>query len=286
MILRAVAGAVQPARRAEQPGLEHGEMTDIVAAVEVIGREIRLEVARDRPFDAGFKQGLVRIQKARARLTGGLQQLVHRVRGQHVVVVQQREVFALGQCRGGIGIGRNAFVFHPAIAHLFFPGKKFAHIGVCRIGRISHAQLPVRAGLPGHTVPHLLKICARCIVHRHADRDMRPAGIIKRALAFQHGLRGQKPSFLLFSRRRAKPSARFAVAERPSCRTSEQNTAHNSRMRFRRSFMVCSPLKQGRRGPPPVWHAFTALRPPCPARAGAGLICSRSFRTKSVKCGL
>ena len=55
VVLRAVAGAVQPARRAEQPGLEHGEMTDIVAAVEVIGREIRLEVARDGPFDAGFK---------------------------------------------------------------------------------------------------------------------------------------------------------------------------------------------------------------------------------------
>ena len=283
MILRAVAGAVQPARRAEQPGLEHGEMTDIVAAVEVIGREIRLEVARDRPFDAGFKQGLVRIQKARARLTGGLQQLVHRVRGQHVVVVQQREVFALGQCRGGIGIGRNAFVFHPAIAHLFFPGKKFAHIGVCRIGRISHAQLPVRAGLPGHTVPHLLKICARRIVHRHADRDMRPAGIIKRALAFQHGLRGQKPSFFAFQPPPGK-------AQRALCRGGKAVLPHKRAehgTQFAHALQAqphgLFPLfeNRGRRGPPPVWHAFTALRPPCPARAGAGLICSRSFRTKA-----
>ena len=81
VVLRAVAGAVQPAHGVKQPGLKHGEMADIIAAVEVIGRKIRLKMACAGPLDAGFKQSLVGIQKRCARLAGGFQHLVHRVRG-------------------------------------------------------------------------------------------------------------------------------------------------------------------------------------------------------------
>ena len=169
VVLRAVAGAVQPAHGVEQPGLKHGEMADIIAAVEVIGRKIRLEMACAGPLDAGFKQGLVGIQKRCARLAGGFQHLVHRVRGQHIVMVQQSEIFAPGQLGRGVCVGRNAVVCHLAVAHVFLCGKKLAHIGMRRIGCIRHAKLPIRAGLPGHAVPHLLKICARRVVYGHAN---------------------------------------------------------------------------------------------------------------------
>ena len=84
-------------------------MADVIAAIEVVRREIRLEVAHQGPADVLLEQRLVAVQKARARTVGGGHHFVHGAGRQHVVMVGQAQVSARGQA-GGAGLP--AFFLH------------------------------------------------------------------------------------------------------------------------------------------------------------------------------
>ena len=108
-----------------------------------------------RALHVGFKQCLVTVQKVRARLMSGFRHPVHRMGRQHVIVIQQAEILALRQSRRGIGVGRNALVFHPHVLHTRLGFQILAHGRMLRVRRIGHAQFPVLAGLRLHALHHL-----------------------------------------------------------------------------------------------------------------------------------
>src|SRR5699024_4460183 len=95
----------------EQRRAKDGQMADVVAALEIFRRVVGLEVPGARLFDVGLKQGFVAVQEGSAGLLCGAGHPVDRMGGQHVVVVGQCHVFAVGQLGGGVGVGRDAPVF-------------------------------------------------------------------------------------------------------------------------------------------------------------------------------
>ena len=201
VVLAAVTGRVQPSHSVEQSLLEHGKMADVIAAVEVIRRKIRFEVACRGPAHVRSEQRLVAVQKRRARLVSGLHHLVYRMRRQHVVVVGKGQVLPGGQRGGSVGVGRDAFVFHLRIYDTRVPGligaHRLRHITVGRVAGVGQAELPIRAGLAQHAVQQLAQVFLRRIVQRYADAHRRPAqrAVIQRALGRQRFLFGQKTPF-------------------------------------------------------------------------------------------
>ena len=136
---------------------EHCQVADVVAAQQVIRGIVRLEVSRQGPPDALGEQGLVTVQKAVGlpalpQLQNGLAHGVQGVGGQHVVVVRQGQVLPGGQLGHCVGVGGDALIFDLFVYNSFIFRLIFlydlAHLGVCCIGGISQAQLPVGGRLP------------------------------------------------------------------------------------------------------------------------------------------
>ena len=72
VVLAAVALAPLAAQLLEQRPLEHRQMADVVAAQQVVGGKVGLEVGSQRPADVFGEQGLVAVEEA-VRLPGGPQ---------------------------------------------------------------------------------------------------------------------------------------------------------------------------------------------------------------------
>ncbi len=153
-------------------------MADVIAALEIIRRKVRLEMAGHGAADIPAEQRLVAVQKPRARLLGGAAGPVDRVRSQQIVVVGQSQILPIGQLGRVVGVGRNALVFDlfiPDAAVLFrrLPGP-LAHLGVGLVAGVGQAELPPGAGLVLDAGQQLVKIQLGGIVQGHADRDHRP----------------------------------------------------------------------------------------------------------------
>ena len=191
-------------------------MADVIAAVEVIRREIRLEMARDGAADIAREQRLVAVQKRRARLARGLHHLVHGVRREHVVMVGKAEVLPRRQRGGGVRIGGNALILNfsiedagrpfPVIVLRLILPHELAHLGVGVVAGVGEAQLPVRAGLREDAVQQRAQKARRRIVQRHADADDGP---VQRAV-IERALRGKR----LPARQKAPPFAAEAPPEK------------------------------------------------------------------------
>ena len=156
MVLTAVALGAFAAQLLIQRPLEDCQMTDVVAAEQIIRGIIGLEVSHHRLFDVLGEERLVTIEETIrltlfAELQDSLTHRVHGVGGQHIVVVGEGEIFARRQRLGGVGVGGDAlifdlFVYDALIFLLIFPYDTL-HIGVGVVGSVREAELTIGGGL-------------------------------------------------------------------------------------------------------------------------------------------
>ena len=210
VVLAAVAGRVLPAHRLEQVPPEDRQMADVVAAEEIVGGEVGLEVGRPRAADVLFKEGLVAVQKAvrlpvRPQVQDSLPHLGQGVGGQNVVVVGQRQIFPLRQSGGGVGVGGNPpvfdfFVYDSLILLLIFPDG-LPHLGVPLVRSVGQAELAVGGGLVQEGVQKGPQVLRRRVAEGGQDADDgQAAGLgglarVFRPLGRQAGFGGQIPGF-------------------------------------------------------------------------------------------
>ena len=174
-------------------------MADVVAAEQVIRGVVRLKVAHRGLLDLFGEQGLVAVQEGRAGLGNGLLHSIDGVRGQHIVVVRQGQIFPGGQRRRMVGVVADALVLDRLIAdalarllgrrvHQFFHRRA---VGV--VGGVRQTQLPAGTGLIQHAVQQLAQEGFRRIVQRYTDGDHRPGRALGAflALGLQYLLFGQ-----------------------------------------------------------------------------------------------
>ena len=208
VVLAAVVFAPLAPQPLEQIPAEHRQVADVVAAQQVVGRIIRLEVGHRRPPDVLFKQGLVAVEKAVRLACGpqvqdGLPHGRHGVGCQHIVVVGQGQIFPVCQGRRGVGVGRDAPVFHFFVYDLLifclvFP-HDLPHLGVFCVRGVGQAELPVGGRLPHEGIQEGPQIGRRGVVQRGQDADggqaaVFPAGPgVPGPLGFQHLFGGQIP---------------------------------------------------------------------------------------------
>ena len=180
VVLAAVALAPLAPQLQEQLPPEHRQMADVVAAQQVVGGVVGLEVGGDGPADVFFKQGLVAVQEAvgaarRPQVQNGLPHRRHGVGGQHVVVVSQGQIFPVRQLRGRVGVGGDApvfdlFVYDLLIFCLVFPDD-LPHLGVLLIRCVGQAELAVGGRLPRKRVQKRPQVRRRGVVQRGQDAD-------------------------------------------------------------------------------------------------------------------
>ena len=189
VILRALKFQAFPrAGFVEQRTGEAGQVGDVVAAAQIVGREIRLEVVAAELFQRSVEHNFIGIDKIRARLLDDLHTFKQRIRIKQVVVVKQDEVFAGRQRKPGRRVAGDALVFHffiknPRVFRSPAAGKR-AGLGVVAVRSIDKHELPVPVSLALHARDHLLKEPQRRVVHRHNDADFGPLQV-GRALGFQ-----------------------------------------------------------------------------------------------------
>ena len=180
VVLAAVAfGALAPHLLKEGPA-EHRQVADVVAAQQVVGGIVGLEVPHQRPADILFKEGLVAVQEA-VRLAGGPQvqdgpaHLVHGMGRQHVVMVGQGQVFPVGQGRRRVGVGGNPlildlFVYDLLILCLIFP-HNLSHLAVGAVGSVRQAELAVGGSLVHKGIQEGPQVGRRGVVQGGQDAD-------------------------------------------------------------------------------------------------------------------
>ena len=171
VIFRAFVGA----RRVQQLAAEHRQMGDVVDPAQVIGRKIGLKMVAAQLLEIVREDNLVTVQKIRARLLNRLDHIIQRVGVDHIVVIQQGQIFAGGDLEPFGGVGGNAAVFDFAVDKAGILLRQRRRLGRnFRVGGITgvhHHQLPVGVGLLAHAAGHLLKIARRCVKKRHHNTD-------------------------------------------------------------------------------------------------------------------
>ena len=85
------------ARRVQQRTAEHRQMRDKVDPAQVVGRKVGLEVVAAQLLQIGGENDFITIDKIRSGVLYRLHNLEQRVRVEHIVVVQQRDVLAVRQ---------------------------------------------------------------------------------------------------------------------------------------------------------------------------------------------
>ena len=117
-----------------------------------------------------FKQGFVAVGEVCAGRGQLLAHAVDGVRGQHVIVVGQRQVGAGGQLGGLVGVGGNALILDLTVDDARVGRRAGLHgvrnVRVVCVAGIHQHQLPVGGRLGLHTVQKLLQICRRRVVQR------------------------------------------------------------------------------------------------------------------------
>ena len=122
------------------------------------------------------KKGLVSVDKIRPRALNGAHHLVQRRRVQHIVVVQQGDVFALHQGQGGVGVAGDAQVLRElsvadaAVGGHIFPADG-CHIAMLSVAAVGQTELPAAVGLGQHGIHHLPQKPLRRVVQRHDDAE-------------------------------------------------------------------------------------------------------------------
>lgn len=103
------------ARRVQQRTAEHRQMRDKVDPAQVVGRKVGLEVVAAQLLQIGGENDFITIDKIRSGVLYRLHNLEQRVRVEHVVVIQQRDVLAVRQRKSAGRVEGNAAVFNRLI---------------------------------------------------------------------------------------------------------------------------------------------------------------------------
>ena len=177
VVLRAVELAVQLAARSlVQLAAEHGEMRDVVAAAQRIGRVIGFEMILAQFFHRGIEHDLIGIDEVRARLVDRADHLVQRVGRELVVVVEQSEVVARGLAHTDVRVAGNALVgghlaqYDAAVAEFL---DRLGRLVMLRVRPVHEHQLKVGITLVQDALDHILQERDRRIVQRNDHRDQR-----------------------------------------------------------------------------------------------------------------
>ena len=121
--------------------------------------------------------------------------------GQHIVMVGEGEVFAVGQRLGGVGVGGDALVFDLFVSDaliflLIFPDDTL-HLGVGVIGGVGETELTVGSRLAHKGIQKLPQVILGRIIQRGQDGDGGQAAVLGGfschlgPLGFQHLSAGQ-----------------------------------------------------------------------------------------------
>ena len=200
------------ARRVQQRTAEHRQMRDKVDPAQVVGRKVGLEVVAAQLLQIGGENDFITIDKIRSGVLYRLHNLEQRVRVEHVVVVQQRDVLAVRQRKSAGRVEGNAAVFnrliHNRAGHSLGQTKLQPLVGV---GCVHQHQFPVCVGLPDDALQHLVKQLGGRVVQRHDDADLRPLqvrGALGLQLPAQRNV-GAVPPVVVVHR---QPDAEFHIA--------------------------------------------------------------------------
>ena len=206
MVLTAVALGAFAAQLLIQRPLEDRQMTDVVAAKQIIRGIIGLEVSHHRLFDVLGEERLVTVEETIrlplfAELQDSFTHRVHGVGGQHIVVVSEGKIFARRQRLGGVGVGGDAlifdlFVYDSLIFLLIFPYNAL-HLGVGVVGSVREAELTIGGGLVHKGAQKFPQVIFGRIIQRGQDGDGGQAAVLSGladhfgGLSFQHLFAGQ-----------------------------------------------------------------------------------------------
>ena len=170
VILCAVTFRALTAHRVKQRLFEHRQMADVVHRHQVFGGVVRLKVPHHGLADGFLEQRFVTVHKFRPGFLEELPRAIHRMGGQHIIVIRQRQIVPGGQRRRRVGVGGNAPVFnfgvHDARVLRRAGAGGLAHFGVGGIGGVRQHQLPVGGGLVLHAVQKFRQKPRRRVVQR------------------------------------------------------------------------------------------------------------------------
>ena len=199
------------ARRVQQLAAEHRQMGDVVDPAQVIGRKIGLKMVAAQLLEIVREDNFVTVHKIRARALYRPYNVIQGIGVNHIVVVQQRQIFAGGSRKPFSGVGGNATVFDFAVDKAGVLLRQRRRLGgnlrVGGIAGIHHHQLPVGVGLLAHAAGHLLKIARRGVVQRHHNADagsLQVFGALGFQLAFQGDIGVVLPKILVHRQPHAK----------------------------------------------------------------------------------
>ncbi len=209
VILRAVTGRVQRARRLQQRAAEHGKMADIIVYAQGIRRVIGLQMRYTRVLRGDPKDRFIGIHKIGVLITDGPHHLMQRSGVKQIIMIQEADIIARNHFQAGVGIGGDAPVFRqPAVTDAgILRGKSPANrfrLSVLPIAAVGQAELPVRVGLLPHRLDHLPQKLRRRVVQRRCNADLDPPG------------EGFRPLGLQLLRRKKAWGRRFAMLCRPA----------------------------------------------------------------------
>ena len=113
VVLAALEADAQSADALEERPPIHSEMADHIVAEHQVGVPVGLEIGGRPPPTVVDKVG-IRVDDVRVGV--GLEldgDLIERLFGEHVVVIEQRDEFPSGEIEGGVGCGANMAVCFP-----------------------------------------------------------------------------------------------------------------------------------------------------------------------------
>ena len=177
MILRALTDFPLAAHLFKQTPPENGQVADVVAGVEVIGRIVRLEMRDMRGARFFAEERFVGVEEIGPGFGRGPPHAENRVRGQNVVMVGKGEVFTGRKFGRGVCVGRDAAVFDAVVEDAVIGRRAgrcdLADIRMRFVRGVDQHKLPARAGLGRDAVEKRFEIRFRRVVERGQDADDR-----------------------------------------------------------------------------------------------------------------
>lgn len=179
VILRAVKlWAFLLARLLQQRPAEHQKMCDVIAAAQRVRAIIRLEMVGGEITEIFVQHDLVRVDNLCAGFDNGRAGLIERVGIEHVVVVEQGNIFPVGQRKARCRVGGDAAVVDfcaddPRVARGSLDDAGDAPVR--GVAGVDQNELPVGIALPEDAAQHLAQKFDGRVVHGHDDADARRA---------------------------------------------------------------------------------------------------------------